>query len=87
MASARPASKSRLVSVRMRFRSPTHRSWCSVPARLTPPTTRWPSGCRSARPSTMAADPEPSVSVANCYRRSSAVASAAASRSSVRSWV
>ena len=47
----RPTARARrragpLVSVRMQSRSPTHRSWCSVPARATPPTKRWPSRVR-----------------------------------------
>ena len=46
-----------------------------------------PAQRRSARPSTMAADPEPRVRVANWERRSAAVVSSAASRSSVSSWV
>ena len=57
-------------------RSPTHRSWCSVPARL---PRRRPGGPPGAGPRGRAPwppRPEPRVSVANCDRRSAAVASA-----------
>jgi hypothetical protein len=84
---AMPASRRPLVSVCMDSRSPTHSRWCSVAARVTPPTSRWPSGCRSERPSTIAAAPEPRVRVANCASTSSREASGRASRSRVTSWV
>ena len=42
---------------------------------------------RSERPSTIAAAPEPRVSVANCASTSSRVASGRASRARVTSWV
>ena len=64
----RPLSSSPLVSVNMPAGPPTHSSWCSVPARETPPRMRCAPGCSSAGPMTAAAAPDPRVSVANSRR-------------------
>lgn len=65
-----PPLSSILASVNMPSTLPTHRSYHWVAARVTPPTMRWPVGCRSAGPSTAAAAPEPSVRLANSLMKS-----------------
>src|SRR6185312_2310974 len=66
--SSSPLSNRPLVSVNMPAGPPTHSSWCSVPARETPPRIRCEPGWTSAGPITAAAAPEPKVSVANSRR-------------------
>ena len=66
---------------------PTHSSWCCVAERATPPSSRCAPGCRCAGPSTAAAAPAPSVSVANSSRNDSRVVSGEVSRAIVASCV
>jgi len=84
-ASFRPSTSSVRVSVTMRSRLPRHRCEKLVAARVTLPRKRCPSGSSSARPITIAAAPEPSVSEANSARKSSRVVSGRSRRSMVRS--